>query len=78
MKKKTGQWRFCVDYCRLNDYTIKDVFPLPRIDDIMDSLAGQSYFSSLDLTSGYWQVEMDTDSRDKTAFSVPGGHFLGM
>ena len=75
MKKKTGQWRFCVDYRRLNDCTIKDAFPLPRIDDIVDSLAEQSYFSSLDLTSGYWQVGMDTDSRDKTAFSVPGGHF---
>ena len=75
VKKKTGQWRFCVDCRRLNDCTIKDAFPLPRIDDIMDSLAGQSYFSSLDLTSGYWQVEMNTDSHDKTAFSVPGAHF---
>ena len=75
VRKKSGEWRFCVDYRRLNDCTVKDAFPLPRIDDIMDSLQGQKYFSSLDLTSGYWQVEMDKDSAEKTAFSVPTGHF---
>ena len=65
----------CVDYRRLNDCTVKDAFPLPRIDDIVDSLQGQKYFSSLDLTSGYWQVEMDKDSAETTAFSVPAGQF---
>ena len=75
VRKKSREWRFCVDYRRLNDCTVKDAFPLPRIDDIMDSLQGQKYFSSLDLTSGYWQVEMDKDSSKKTAFSVPTGHF---
>ena len=64
-----------MEYRRLNDCTVKDTFPLPRIDDIIDSLQGQKYFSSLDLTSGYWQVEMDKDSAEKTAFGVPIGHF---
>ena len=75
VKKKSGEWRFCVDYRKLNDCTVKDAYPLPRIDDIIDSLQGQQYFSTLDLTSGYWQVEMDEGSSEKTASSVPGGHY---
>ena len=56
--KKDGQYRFCIDYRRLNSVTRKDVYPLPRIYDILDTLGGMKFFSSLDLASGYWQIGM--------------------
>ena len=70
VKKKTGEDRLCIDYRRLNAVTKKDSFPLPRIDDVLDLLQGQKYFSTLDLASGYWQIEMDPESKEKTAFIV--------
>ncbi|UYV72119.1 hypothetical protein LAZ67_9001873 [Cordylochernes scorpioides] len=73
VRKKDGTWRFCVDYRRLNKITKKDVYPLPRIDDALDSLAGSSYFSTMDLRSGYWQIEVDEKDREKTAFITPDG-----
>ena len=73
VKKKSGDLRLCVDYRQLNQVTRRDAFPLPRIDDLFDSLAGARFFSTLDLASGYWQVEVKEADRPKTAFSVPSG-----
>lgn len=73
VKKKDGSWRFCVDYRHLNKITKKDVYPLPRIDDALDCLHGASYFSSIGLRSGYWQIAVDAMDREKTAFVTPDG-----
>lgn len=73
VKKKDDSWRFCVDYRRLNDVTIKDAYPLPRIDDSLDALGGSRLFSTLDLTSGYWQVELDESAKEKAAFVSRSG-----
>ncbi|UYV82546.1 hypothetical protein LAZ67_21002737, partial [Cordylochernes scorpioides] len=75
VKKKDGTWRFCVDYRRINKITRKDVYPLPRIDDTLDSLKGASVFSTMDLKSGYWQIEVDEADREKTDFVTPDGLF---
>jgi hypothetical protein len=75
VKKKNGNLRFCVDYRRLNAVTKKDSYPLPRIDDIFDSLTGARWFSSLDLASGYWQVPVAEEDREKTAFVTKVGTF---
>ncbi|XP_058864420.1 uncharacterized protein LOC131706752 [Acipenser ruthenus] len=73
VRKKDGKWRFCVDYRRVNDVTEKDSYPLPRIDESLDLVAGSRWFSSLDLRSGYWQVALDPSARPKTAFSTGRG-----
>ena len=75
IKKKDGSHHFCVDYRRLNGLTKMDVFPLPRVDDTLDMLSQTQYFSMLDLAAGYWQVRMDSDSQEKTAFSTCSGHY---
>ncbi|UYV78418.1 hypothetical protein LAZ67_16001289, partial [Cordylochernes scorpioides] len=73
VKKKNGSWRFCVDYRRLNKITKKDVYPLPWVDDALDNLSGARYYSSMDLRTGYWQIEVDEHDREKTAFITPDG-----
>src|SRR5947207_603078 len=74
-RKKNGKLRFCVDYRALNKVTKKDEYPLPRIEEMLDSLGGSTYFTSLDLASGYLQVEMEPDDREKTAFITQFGTY---
>ncbi len=71
--KKDGSVRFCINYIKLNDVTVRDSYCLPRIEDILENLRNCSYFTSLDLFSGYWQIPMAEDSKDKTTFTC----FLG-
>jgi hypothetical protein len=71
-RSETGQvkYRFCIDYRKLNERTIKDAYLLPRIDDTVEHLSNARYFSTLDLASGYWQVPLREGDREKTAFAV--------
>lgn len=75
VRKKDSTLRFCVDYRKLNSVTKKDVYPIPRIDDTLDSLAGSHIFSALDLAAGYWQIPLENDSKEKTAFVTKDGLF---
>ena len=73
VRKKDGTTRFCVDYRRLNSATLKDSYPLPRINGSIDALSDSCWFSTLDLASGYWQVEVEERDRPKTAFTTGSG-----
>jgi len=75
VKKKDGTWRLCVDYRKLNALTIKNRFPMPIIEEILDELAGTKYFTKLDMKSGYHQVRMDPADEYKTAFKTHQGHY---
>ena len=65
--------RLCMDYRKLNAVTKRDQFPMPRIDKGFDIMAGSQYFSTHVLWSGYWQMELEANSKEKTAFAIPSG-----
>ncbi|XP_073405607.1 uncharacterized protein [Dendrobates tinctorius] len=73
VKKKDGTMRMCVDYRKINSITHKDTYPLPRIEESLAALKTANYFSTLDLTSGYWQVPVAEADNEKTAFTTPMG-----
>ncbi|GMF57197.1 unnamed protein product [Phytophthora fragariaefolia] len=73
VKKKAGEVRFCVDYRALNKVTKKDGYPLDRIDETLEALGGALLFTTLDLHSGYWQIGVALEDRDKTAFATKQG-----
>ena len=75
VKKKDGEMRVCIDYRKLNSVTIGHAHALPRVDDILDSLGNAQYFSTLDLKSAYWQISVDQQDREKTAFVTQRGLF---
>ncbi|GET51364.1 retroviral-like aspartic protease 1 [Rhizophagus irregularis DAOM 181602=DAOM 197198] len=68
VNKKTGDKRFCIDFRKINQITITDAYPLPRIDDLLEKFRVAKWFTTIDLASGYWQIEMKEEDKEKTAF----------
>ncbi|GJS49853.1 putative reverse transcriptase domain-containing protein [Tanacetum coccineum] len=75
VKKKDGSFRMCIDYRELNKLTVKNRYPLPRIDDLFDQLQGSSVYSKIDLRSGYHQLRVREEDIPKTAFRTRYGHY---
>ncbi|GJU75775.1 putative reverse transcriptase domain-containing protein [Tanacetum coccineum] len=75
VKKKNGSFQMCIDYCELNKLTVKNRYPLPRIDDLFDQLQGSSVYSKIDLRSGYHQLRVHDEDISKTAFRTRYGHY---
>jgi hypothetical protein len=75
VRKKQGTYRMCVNFRELNAHTIKDKYPMPRIDDQLDRLGRGVFFTSLDLASGFYQIPIHSNSIHKTGFVTPDGHF---
>ena len=75
VKKKDGTMRLCVDYRQLNKVMMKNKYPLPRIDDLMDQLVGACVFSKIDLRSGYRQIRVKSEDIPKTGFRTRYGHY---
>ena len=73
VKKKDGSWRMCVDYTKLNEKTVIDAYPIPRIDDNLDALSGAKWFTTLDCNIAYHQVPLEEEDKPKTAFATPMG-----
>ena len=72
VKKPSGEYRFCFDGRKLNSLTRHDAYPLPMVDQILNKLTGAQYLSSIDLKAAFWQIPLEDESREKTAFVVPG------
>ena len=74
-EKKDGEVRFCVDYRKLNQVARFDVYPMPRVEEVLETVGPAKFISTLDLARGYWQVPMAEESKEKTAFTTPYGLF---
>jgi hypothetical protein len=78
VRKKDNTWRMCVDYRKLNNKTVKDAYPIPRIQDNLDSFVGAKWFSSLDCNMAYHQISLEESDKPKTGFATPTGGYTSI